>query len=188
MNLVQWDEESIKYIHQNLHFKVLDIIMPYLRQPMFWVPVYGFIICFILYNYKRKGLFIIGLAIITFIITDQVSSHVLKPYIERLRPCQDVRIVPYLRQLVQCGAGHSFPSSHAANHFGLSTFLIIVFGRKFPYLWIPLILWAFLVSFAQVYVGLHYPVDVLFGALLGYISGTLIGNVARLKVNLDEDI
>ncbi len=77
----------------------------------------------------------------------------------------------YLRGLIDCGGLYSMPSNHAANHFALATFwyfsIRAINGRKWPWLW----LWAALICYAQVYVGKHYPGDVLVGAIVGILTG-----------------
>jgi undecaprenyl-diphosphatase len=79
-----------------------------------------------------------------------------------------------MRLLVECGSGYSFPSSHATNHFGMSLFLYFSFGKFYKWIKPTVILWAALVAYAQVYVGVHYPLDVVFGALLGFLIGHFV--------------
>ncbi len=90
---------------------------------------------------------------------------------QRLRPCKVLEPSKDMHLLVPCGNGFSFPSSHATNHFAIATFLLLILGKIFRWIKIPLILWAGSISFAQVYVGVHYPLDVATGALLGVLVG-----------------
>jgi len=104
-----------------------------------------------------------------------VSSQVFKEAFERLRPCQDPDFMQYVRLLANRCAGYSFLSSHAANHFGMATFIFITMRSVFKgWTWL-FYLWAAAISYAQVYVGLHYPLDVLGGAVLGLMFGVLLG-------------
>lgn len=81
--------------------------------------------------------------------------------------------------LIACGGGYSFPSTHAANHFALAFFLINMFYRRWKLI-LPLVfLWAFAVSFAQVYVGVHYPLDITFGAAIGALIGSTMGGILK---------
>lgn len=83
---------------------------------------------------------------------------------------------------VNCGSGFSFPSAHAANHFCLAAFLLSIFGYflgRWKYMWW---LWAILISLAQVYVGVHYPLDILGGAILGIIVGTSMGKFCYYRL------
>ncbi|RZL15228.1 MAG: phosphatase PAP2 family protein, partial [Pedobacter sp.] len=81
---------------------------------------------------------------------------------------------------VPCGSGYSFPSAHATNHFGIAVFLILVFYKK----WKPILplglLWAFSIAFAQVYVGVHYPVDIICGSLLGTLLGFISFRLVKI--------
>jgi undecaprenyl-diphosphatase len=128
---------------------------------------------------KITLLFII-LSIITVALTDSIAAQVMKPLFGRLRPCHDPEMQVLLRNLVGCGGLYSMPSNHAANHFGLAAFWYFsirnINGGKWRWLW----LWAALICYAQVYVGKHYPFDILVGA----VFGTLVGwGMARLFIH-----
>ena len=114
---------------------------------------------------------------LTFGCTDFISSSLIKPTVQRLRPCNDPEIKSDVKNLVDCGSGYSFPSSHASNHFGLAVFLIVLFFSKWKLI-LPIgLLWAASISFAQVYVGVHYPIDILAGAMLGGMIGFIMGKI-----------
>jgi len=126
------------------------------------------------YSFKicgKKAWIFIACSVLTFAFTDSVTSAILKPLFDRLRPCCDPDLQWMIRKLVECGGIYSFPSSHAANHFGLAAFwywsIKSITGKKWNWLW----WWAGIICYAQVYVGKHYPFDILTGALLGYFSG-----------------
>jgi membrane-associated phospholipid phosphatase len=159
--LVQHDSDS----------SVLDTIMPIVRNPLTWAPFYAFMVYYAFRAGKNKALAFILLSLVTFAITDSVTAQILKPLFARPRPCHDPEMQNYLRGLVDCGGLYSMPSNHAANHFGLATFwyfsIRAMNGRKWPWLW----LWAALICYAQVYVGKHYPGDVLVGAIVGTLTG-----------------
>jgi undecaprenyl-diphosphatase len=105
--------------------------------------------------------------VLTFGLTDFVSSKVMKPLIERPRPCHEENQPLNARLLIPCGSGYSFTSSHATNHFGIAFFLIFAFRKRNRTFAILLFIWAFLVGYAQIYVGVHFPLDIFCGALLG---------------------
>ena len=103
---------------------------------------------------------------------DFISSGLIKKNIQRLRPCND----PVFREMVhlrlpRCGGGYSFPSSHAANHFAAAVFLAMLFGRRKRWVWPALFGWAASIALMQVYVGVHYPADILGGAAVGILVG-----------------
>ncbi len=107
----------------------------------------------------------------TVAIGDLLSSRVIKPLVARIRPCNDLSLADELIRRVPCGSGYSFPSAHATNHFAIALFLIFVFYDRWkPILPIALI-WAFIISFSQIYVGVHYPIDTMAGAILGSSIG-----------------
>ena len=155
------DLALFEWINSDLSNALFDYYLPILRNKFIWVPVYIFIILYILFNFTRKeALRIILVTIMVVGLADMVSSHLIKKNIKRTRPCNTEEIVVIER--VECGSGYSFTSSHAANHFGLSIFLILVIARKKRVIILLFLLWAMLVSFSQVYVGVHYPIDVIF--------------------------
>lgn len=156
--------------HDSDHF-FLDKIMPVLRDPLTWIPFYAFMLFYAFRQGKDKAWPFIILTLLTFTITDTVTAQLLKPLFGRLRPCHDPVLQPFLTGLVNCGGLYSFPSNHAANHFGLATFWYLsireMTGRKWSWLWI----WATVICYAQIYVGKHYPFDILAGAFTGALTG-----------------
>lgn len=171
--LLEFDEQLFQLLNGHWHNSLLDTVMPFLRNKYFWSPLYLFIISFLWLNYKRKGLYIILFAILTIVFSDQISSHLIKPLVGRLRPCQNIDMQAMLRLLVPCGAGKSFVSAHATNHFALAIFFAGVFRFQVRWLWVFGVFWASMIAYGQVYVGVHYPIDVFFGALLGVGIGLL---------------
>ncbi|WP_345232194.1 phosphatase PAP2 family protein [Olivibacter ginsenosidimutans] len=122
--------------------------------------------------------------LLTFGAADFLSASVIKPLVKRVRPCNELALKGEMVSRIRCGSGYSFPSSHASNHFAIALFLIMVYRRRWKsILWLALI-WAFLVSFAQIYVGVHYPIDVICGALFGALIGYII---ARLFLRIQPE-
>lgn len=151
----------------------LDTMLIYIRDKYLWIPVYLFILVFILMNLGDKRWYFI-IALITCVsVADMTSAKVLKPLVGRERPCKQYDTAA-LNLRVRCGSGNSFPSNHAANHFALSGFLIFSLGAGWRYLKVLLITWAAAVSFAQVYVGVHFLSDVIGGAILGVVIAILM--------------
>lgn len=178
-NLHQFDLDLFLKIHQGLSNGFFDWFLPLMRNRFFWAPLYLFIIIFCFKQYKMKGAYIIGGILLTFALGDLISSRLIKPFVARIRPCNDLSLVDHIIHRVPCGAGYSFPSAHATNHFGIAVFLIVVFYPK----WKPILpiglAWAFIISFAQIYVGVHYPIDTLAGACLGTTIGLLTGRLYK---------
>ena len=133
-------------------------------------------------NYGKKGWWWSIAFLCAVAIADLTSSRIFKEAFERLRPCQDPVFFQNVRLLLkQCSSSYSFTSSHAANHFAIDSFMSITlfptFGR-----WIWLIyLWAFFVAYAQIYVGVHYPLDVIGGAMIGLMAGVFCASLFNKK-------
>lgn len=178
--IVDIDTYLFEVVNQKATNSCLDLTMPFIRQPLFWLPLYLFIILFAIYNFPKKAAIWIGSLLLTVASTDSVSSHIFKPIFGRLRPCNNPELADSIRLLVDhCGQNGSFTSSHATNHFGIAVFIFITLDKvwgKFNYLFI---LWASVICFAQVYVGVHFPFDVLGGALLGSGIGYLTATYFR---------
>ena len=104
-------------------------------------------------------------------MTDMVSTYVFKHSFERLRPCNNPDLMMRIRLLVPCPVGYSFTSNHAANHFGMAAFFFLTLRPVIKkWAWLAF-LWAGIICYAQVYVGIHYPLDIAGGMLVGLCFG-----------------
>lgn len=169
--LLELDQQFFSFINEGLRHPWLDAIMPLWREKVFWVPLYVALAAFLGWKFKREAVFLVLAAALTIGIADTVSSKVIKPSVKRDRPCRAEGLAPQVHLLVPCGGGHSFTSSHATNHFALATLLFLTLGRLYRRARYVLLLWAGSIAFGQVYVGVHYPLDVLVGGLLGALIG-----------------
>lgn len=169
--LIALDQALFLAINQGMSSAFMDWLMPILRNPYTWAPLYLFIIVFCIKMYKKQGAYMILAVLVNFAVSDMVSSSVIKKTVQRVRPCNDVVFKEDVQLRVRCGSGFSFTSSHATNHFAMAVILIGLFYRK----WKPILpiglLWAAAISFAQIYVGVHYPGDIICGAILGSLIG-----------------
>lgn len=175
-HLEQWDRWLFMQVNSHQANSFFDSVMPYLRNAYTWTPLYLFLLVFVTMNFKGRGWWWVVLFLCTVSLTDIVSSKVFKEAFERLRPCRDPGFLENVRLLLNnCGVGYSFTSSHAANHFGMATFIFITLRSIFKsWTWLFYV-WAAAVAYAQVYVGVHYPFDVLGGAVLGVLFGVMLG-------------
>jgi len=178
------DNEWFILINATWANALLDLVLPLVRHKYFWLPLYIFIAYFFIKKHHKNGVWALLFCFVCFGLSNTLSAEVLKPYFKLDRPCNDAQFKEHVVLRVDCGPGKSFPSAHATNHFALSFYLLLVLGRKYKWLMAPLVFWAALVSYAQVYVGVHYPLDVLVGALLGIIIGTGLGWVFNRLVGL----
>jgi membrane-associated phospholipid phosphatase len=187
--LLEWDKKLFFVINNGSANAVFDAILPYSRISIIWVPFYLFILVFILMNYKSRSLPWILLIILTVASSDIISSSIVKEYIFRLRPCRDPALFDQVRVLARyCPQSSSFTSSHATNHFAVSMFIYMTLKKDIGK-WLRLIfLWAFIIIYAQVYVGVHYPVDVVCGALLGLGIGYMWSFIFKRNYSLHSPI
>lgn len=139
-----------------------------------WIPTAIILLYIIIKNNKiQEALLIIVMIALVITLADQIASGFCKPYFQRFRPTQDPEIM-YLTDIVNGyrGGRFGFISSHAANTFALTVFLSLLMKRKS--LTFMLILWAALNSYSRIYLGVHYPGDIIFGTLEGCIVGLLV--------------
>jgi undecaprenyl-diphosphatase len=147
----------------------MDPIVLQLTQTITWIPLYVLLL-YLIYRLDSKNiLWILGGVMLTILLADQVSSGLMKPYFERLRPCHDPRWEGMMHIYGRCGGLYGFVSSHAANTFGLATFLTLKLGKKQKAI-ACLFLYALVVSYTRIYLGVHYPLDLFFGALVGVLA------------------
>jgi len=143
-----------------------------------WIPFYVLIAWLLVLKYGKRVWIPIALVPVLVLLTDQ-GSNLLKNLVERPRPCHE----PLLEGLVhtvngRCGGMYGFVSAHAANTFGIAAFTIPLLRRNW-YTW-TVIIWAVIVSYSRIYLGVHYPGDVLGGALLGLAAGAALAWTAQI--------
>lgn len=165
------DKVLFMLINHDSDVKYLDPIMMAIREPLTWIPLYAFMLWFSIRKLKHNAVLFIIMTLVAFAFTDAMCAQFVKPFVGRLRPCYDPELNGMVRSLVDCGGQYSFPSNHAANHFALATYWFFAIrhylDKKWHWLWI----WAAAVCYAQVYVGKHFPSDVLGGAIIGSLVG-----------------
>jgi undecaprenyl-diphosphatase len=163
------DHALFDFINQSLANPFFDAVLPVFREKTTWIPLYlvMLVLLYRAYGWKRTLWLLLCLAAV-LTVADQLAATVLKPWIGRLRPCAEPTMADHARMLVGCGGRFSFPSNHATNHFAVATVLSLTWLQHHSKGWrIGIFLWAAIISVAQVYVGKHYPGDIVAGALLG---------------------
>ncbi len=169
--LIDSDKWLFELINSGMGNPLFDALLPLFREKLFWAPLYLFIGAYALLNLGKKGWLILLGIVVTVALADFTSSSLVKKNVQRIRPCNDTEMADHVLSRVSCGGGYSFTSSHAANHFAVAVFLIGAFGLAGRWQQKALLGWAGLIAFSQVYVGVHYPLDVLCGAGLGWVVG-----------------
>ena len=172
--LARFDKELFNLINGKWHNDFFDAVMPFLRNANFWLPLYLFLFLFVLSNFRKNAWWWIFFFAGTVILANFISSNVIREIFFRLRPCNDPAMADNIRVLVNYRPQSSgFISSHAANHFAMAAFLYLTLKDYIGKWGLLFFLWAFIIVYAQVYVGVHYPFDILRGTLIGFVFGYL---------------
>lgn len=163
------DKTLFYFINQTLSNPVGDVLWPYITDYAQLAAVRVFLLVvwlFLLVRGGRNGRTVALLLLPTVTLSDQLSSSVIKEIFSRPRPCHTVdgvQVVQAIHLLVDCGPGKSFPSSHAVNNFAVASLFSFVY-KKWAWAFLG---WASLVALSRVAVGVHYPSDILGGAVIG---------------------
>ena len=170
--IIEWDEQLFLYLNA-YRADWLDPIMLALTGSAIWIPLYIFIM-YMAFREFGKGTFwvLVGIGI-AILLADQGTSSVMKPYFGRLRPCHDARWEDQIYNYKHCGGMYGFASSHASNGFAVATYFALVFYRRVKGFGL-LFLWAAMFAYTRVYLGVHYPLDIIVGGFVGMLSA-LIG-------------
>jgi undecaprenyl-diphosphatase len=183
--LLSYDRQLFRFINNGCSNSFFDWLMPWVRNSNLWFPLYLFLLLLVLINYKKTGWWWLLFAVLTVSASDFVSSGIIKQSIWRLRPCNDPGLASWIHVLVGYRPqSSSFTSSHAANHFSMAMFFYSTLRPHFKKWPVLFLLWAFLISIAQVYVGVHYPLDITAGALIGILIGYLSGKLFNRNFGL----
>jgi undecaprenyl-diphosphatase len=166
-------DRSLFIFLNGIHHPVLDFFMFWASDRFIWIPFYALLVFFIVKKFRFESIYILISVAVLVIISDQITSGILKPLFERFRPCHDADLMDYIHLVGRCGGRYGFASSHAANTFGAATFLWLLFRSAYAYAWL-LFIWAGFVSYSRIYLGVHYPGDIIIGGLIGILAGILI--------------
>ena len=178
--LLELDRELFLELNNSFHNPWLDQVMLFLSTTTAWTPLYLFLLYLIIRHFKKDTWMVLVAVALTIALADQVTSTLMKPFFERLRPTHD----PELQALVHTvdnyrGRKFGFASSHAANTFGVATLMWLLLKPHRP--WIGLLfLWAVGVGFTRIYLGVHFPADILVGEVVGFLAALAAFYLFRL--------
>lgn len=176
--LVEWDRQ-ISVAVNGWHSDWADAVMLFLSNRWTWIPLYIFLIGYIIYIYKKKAVWILLGVALLIAVADWTSVHWFKNTVQRLRPCHEPLLEGLLHLPGRCGGLYGFVSSHAVNHFALAAFLTPWF-KKDRYFYGALYVWAVAIGYSRIYLAAHYLGDVICGSLWGALLGLLFYYGLRL--------
>ena len=151
------------------HAAWLDPLMVAISLKWIWVPLYLFLIWLLYRNFGWQGLWFVLALLIAIGINDQLTSGFMKPFFERLRPCHDPSLASLIHIVDGCGGKYGFVSGHASNSFVIATFFVNLWPNNPAIKW--MLLWAAVIAYSRVYLGVHFPGDIIVGGMIGAIIG-----------------
>lgn len=171
--------ETIKYAEyewflwlNSFHSPTFDVIMFWVTFRFTWLPLYVYVIYYTYIKFKATFWQNLIFIVLSVGLSDRFTSGFMKPFFQRFRPCHDPLIQQMVHVVGDCGGQFGFASSHAANCFALATsFYLLNRGDK---LTIFLFIWAIIVSYSRIYVGVHFPTDLLVGAIIGVLISMML--------------
>lgn len=170
--LKEWDQQLLLELNSQ-HNSFFDEAMFWASHKFFWIPFYMLLVYLIIRKAGWNTVYVLVAIALVITFADRFTSGFMKPFFERPRPCHDPLIGHLVHTFNKCGGRYGFASSHAANVFGLAAFLWLQLRRWYSWIWL-IFIWAMLVSYSRVYLGVHYPGDITVGALVGMFFGWLV--------------
>ncbi len=157
----------------SFHNSFFDGVMLLVSNKKTWIPLYAAMLIWLFFKENNKIIAKLSLIFLSILLTDQTCSGILKPLLHRLRPCYNEKISQIIHQVGDCGGQFGFASSHAGNSFALAMAWHLLFLQNSKWKSIPFI-WAFVVAYSRIYLGVHYPADILVGGLIGIFYSSIL--------------
>lgn len=169
--IIREDQQAFLYLN-GLGSQPYDYFWLWLSKTWVWIPLYIIFLYLLYKNFGWKNLLYLLIFIALGVTVSDQLAGIFKNGIMRFRPCNDPAIKGLMR-IVKCGGPYGFYSAHASNTFFIATFMSFMMGNRYRYLAVYLFIWAAFVSYSRIYIGVHYPMDILMGASVGFLIGGL---------------
>ena len=169
--IVEIDKNLMVFLNKTLSNPIFDILMPIITNQKFLTIIGIILIIYLGFYAGKRGKITLIVLIFAAGISDAVCAQIIKPWVGRIRPSHE--FIEYINLLVSKGGKWSFPSNHAANSFAFATVLSYFYDKNKTMIFSI----ASVIAFSRVYVGVHYPLDIIFGSLLGYTVSWIILSV-----------
>ncbi|XLS28152.1 phosphatase PAP2 family protein [Flavobacteriaceae bacterium M23B6Z8] len=180
--LIETDKELFLYLN-NLGNQHWDAFWMFMSNKWASIPLYILLLLLCVYKlgWKRTGLVLVSVALM-ITATDQLANF-FKYGVGRFRPCHDTTLIDQMRLVKSyCGGKYGYFSAHAANSFAVATFFVLLFKKQLSWITPLLLVWALLVAYSRIYIGVHFPLDVITGMSIGMLSGWLFQSLWKLAM------
>ena len=172
-------DQSLFFFLNGLHCSLVDPLMYYGTMTIVWIPLYLGILYLIIRRYKWQSVWIIMVAALMVVISDQVSNLV-KEWVARPRPTHEPGLTGIHTLRGYLGGQYGFYSAHASTNLAIALFVSRMLKGRFRYLTAVMLTWAFFMAYTRIYLGVHYPGDILAGWVAGALIGGLAGRVCQV--------
>lgn len=161
------------------HNNFFDLFFDIITTTVTWIPLFALLVFFIIKKYKKQSVVVLIGVVALIACTDIISAHIIKPLVGRLRPCHDESLGGLVHIVNnKCGGQYGFVSSHACNLFGIATYTFFALRKYYKHIWLMFV-WAAAIGYSRIYLGVHFPGDVLCGTILGILLAVIVWKVVN---------
>ena len=172
-------DKEITLMINGFSFEYIDYLMVFLSNKYVWIPLYAYLIYFLFKFDKNNILKLITICISAVIISDFITSSIMKPFFERLRPCNNDELLGLIDIVSGCGKKYGFASSHSSTTFSLATIFYYLSKQKFKFLFF----WSLAIGYSRIYLGVHYFGDVVVGLFVGFLTSLIIYRITKKYIS-----
>ncbi|MEO9510863.1 MAG: phosphatase PAP2 family protein [Flavobacteriaceae bacterium] len=172
--LLQWDKEIFIYFN-GLGSETYDSFWSTITEITTWIPLFLLFILLFVIKFSKREAFFNTILVTSVTIFIAILTHLVKIFVQRIRPCNDETLNSSIR-ILKTPIDYSFFSGHASSSFAIATMVFLLLRTRIRWAWI-FFLWPLLFAYSRIYVGVHFPLDILIGALIGVFSSIFFYNL-----------